>query len=174
MVDIKDAIREPRTVTGTSRPSKPRNTNRRQPSADPEPQPLNRSQAVQGIFQSIAFPLVFVYPADAAAIAMHAEPIGDAMAETAANDPKFAAILDRILKVGPYGALFAAVSPLALQLFANHGYIPQGFLGTIPKDELAASVQVPEMPEEEATPEDDGARPYAATTTAPFAAQGVG
>jgi hypothetical protein len=168
MVEIRDAVRSADKRPPT-RATKPPGTARRQPSADPEPQPQNRSQAVQGIFQSIAFPLVFVYPADAAAIAMHAEPIGDAMAETAANDPKFAAILDRILKVGPYGALFAAVSPLALQLFANHGYIPEGFLGTIPKAELEASVQVPEMSEN-----GDRETPLATTQTVPFAAQDIG
>jgi hypothetical protein len=113
------------------------------PKPEPEPQPLNRQQGVLGLFQGIAMPLAFAAPADAAAIVIHAEPISHAAAEAAANDPRFAALLDRVLALGPYGALLGAVMPLALQLLANHGYVPENFvkpLGLSTKDELMTAM----------------------------------
>lgn len=61
---------------------------------------------------------------DAAAITLHAPAVADAVAATAEQDDRIAAVLDRVLAVGPYGALLGAVVPLALQLAANHGVIP--------------------------------------------------
>lgn len=140
MIDIKEA----RTADAKPKPPraapKPRSTRIRQPRPDPEPQPQNRSQAIQGLFGAIAMPLMVVAPADAAAIALHAEPIGEAVAEVSANDPRFAAIIDRLVHAGPYAALLSAVAPLALQLAANHGYAPVGLLGTMGKEQLIAAV----------------------------------
>lgn len=61
---------------------------------------------------------------DAAAIGLHAPALADAVAATAAHDDRLAAVLDRVLAVGPYGALLGALLPLGLQLAANHGAIP--------------------------------------------------
>jgi hypothetical protein len=61
---------------------------------------------------------------DAAAIACHAEPLADALQQTAEQVPQFAALLDKVLTVGPYGALLAATMPIAVQLLANHGIVP--------------------------------------------------
>lgn len=83
-----------------------------------------------GIAQVVAAPLMIAglkspaLAADAAALTLHAEPIAQAMQATAEQVPAFAAVLDKVLTVGPYGALLAAVMPLAVQVMANHGLLP--------------------------------------------------
>jgi hypothetical protein len=62
--------------------------------------------------------------ADGMAIAMHAATLAEAVNATAQAQPEVARALDRVMKAGPYGALIAAVVPLALQLAANHKMIP--------------------------------------------------
>jgi hypothetical protein len=84
-----------------------------------------------------------VFAADAAAITVHALPIASALDDLAHEDAAVAAVLERVLQVGPYGALLAAVAPLVLQVLANHEAIPPGTLGTIPPDQLIRSF-VPE------------------------------
>jgi hypothetical protein len=79
-----------------------------------------------------------VLAADAAAISVHAPPIASALNDLAHERPEVAAVLDRILQVGPYGIVIAAVAPLALQILCNHGGIPPGALGTTPPDKLLA------------------------------------
>lgn len=85
---------------------------------------------IVGIAQLVAAPLMVAglknpaLRADAAAIVHHAVPIADAMQETAEQIPGFAAALDKLLSVGPYGALLAAAMPLAVQVAANHGFLP--------------------------------------------------
>ena len=68
--------------------------------------------------------------ADGAVIADATPTIATALNEIAQQRPEFAAALDRILQVGPYGALLTAVMPLAFQLMANHNVIPAGMMGT--------------------------------------------
>jgi hypothetical protein len=103
------------------------------------------------------------FAADAAAITVHAPPIAGALDDLAQEDPAAAAVLDRILQVGPYGALLAAVAPLVLQVLANHSAIPPGTLGTIPPPQLIASFIPPEVREQmerdAATVSNDGGRP---------------
>jgi len=84
-----------------------------------------------------------VFAADAAAITVHAPNIASALNDLAHERPEIAAILERVLQVGPYGVLIASVAPLALQILANHGALPEGALGTIPQKQLIASF-VPE------------------------------
>jgi hypothetical protein len=86
-----------------------------------------------------------VYAADAAAITVHAPAIAGALDDLAHEDPAAAAVLERVLQVGPYGALLAAVAPLVLQVLANHEAIPAGSLGTIPPTELIRSFVPPEV-----------------------------
>lgn len=76
--------------------------------------------------------------ADAAAFALHTGPISQAVGQTAQEQASVAALLDRIITIGPYGALIATVSPLVLQVLCNHGVIPAGAAGTIPPDQLVA------------------------------------
>lgn len=67
--------------------------------------------------------------ADSEAIAQHAPAIADAIDQLATNDARVAKALDTIMRVGPYGALIAAVTPLALAILTNHGVIPAFDLG---------------------------------------------
>jgi hypothetical protein len=126
---IKTPPKRPRVTTSTGSP-------RRSAGPDPEPQPLNREQSVLGIFQMLAAGMSLVSPVDAATLVVHSPPIASAVAETAANDPKFAALLDKILHVGPYGALLGAIMPMALQLAVNHGLMQPGVMGTMPPEKI--------------------------------------
>jgi hypothetical protein len=86
-----------------------------------------------------------VYAADAAAITIHAPPIAGALDDLAHEDPAAAAVLDRVLQVGPYGALLATIAPLVLQVLANHEAIPPGTLGTRTPQDLINSFVPPEV-----------------------------
>lgn len=85
--------------------------------------------AVAGPLQMLATSLAItgaaqkspVLVADAHAIGKHAPVIAKALAEIADQDPRVAAVLERLAQVGPWGALVGALVPLALQLAANHG-----------------------------------------------------
>lgn len=99
-----------------------------------------------------------VFAADAAAITVHAPPIAGALDDLAHEDPAAAAVLERVLQVGPYGAVLAAVAPLVLQLLANHDAIPAGALGTIPPRELIRSFVPPEVREQMAAAEEAAAQ----------------
>lgn len=94
---------------------------------------------IEGIGQLAAGALFFVAPADAAAVGFHTPPIAAALNDLAQQDPRVAAVLDRILAVGPYGALLAAVMPLVLQILTNHGKVPAGMLGTLEPDQLVGA-----------------------------------
>lgn len=78
---------------------------------------------------------------DAAALALHTPPIADAVHHLALDDPRIAAILERVMQVGPYGALVAAVSPLLLQVLCNHGWVkPNPTMGTLTPKELIDAI----------------------------------
>jgi hypothetical protein len=74
--------------------------------------------------------------ADAATVTIYGPGIAEALNELAKERPEVAAVLDRVLSVGPYGMLIAAVMPLVLQVLANHGVLPSGLMGTVPKEAL--------------------------------------
>ncbi|HWW95507.1 MAG TPA: hypothetical protein VN375_19210 [Vicinamibacteria bacterium] len=93
-------------------------------------------KGIEGIGQLVAGGLMFVAPADAAAVGFHTPPIAEALNDLAQEDPRFAAMLDKLMKVGPYSALLAAVAPLMLQILCNHGKMPAGILGTVPPEHL--------------------------------------
>jgi hypothetical protein len=81
---------------------------------------------------------------DAAALALHTAPIADAIHHLALDDPRIAQILDRVMQVGPYGALVAAVSPLLVQVLCNHGVIrPNPTVGALTPEELLTAIGVP-------------------------------
>lgn len=77
--------------------------------------------------------------ADAVALAIHTGPISEAVGQLARDQAAVAAVLDKLMAVGPYGALIAAVSPLVLQVMCNHGIIPAGTAGAVAPDQLVAS-----------------------------------
>lgn len=89
---------------------------------------LNLPAAVLGIVGSQGEK--YEYLADAAVISHHTPTIAAALNDLAQDRPEIAAALDRVLKVGPYGVLFASVMPMALQIMANHRVIPAGMMGT--------------------------------------------
>jgi hypothetical protein len=78
---------------------------------------------------------------DGAALSMHAPGIAEALNDLANDNPAVAAALDRILSVGPYGAIIGACLPLAFQIAANHKKIPDAMAkscGALPADEFRA------------------------------------
>lgn len=86
--------------------------------------------------------------ADAAAITLHADELATAAQTTAHQDPRFAAILDRTMSVGPYGALFAALGVLGMQVAANHRLIPAApALGILEPDTLVTEQATAQMRE---------------------------
>lgn len=74
--------------------------------------------------------------ADAAVIEQSAPDIAEAVSDLANERPEVAAVLDRILKAGPYGALLAAVIPMTVQILANHKVIPARAMGTRTVNEI--------------------------------------
>lgn len=85
---------------------------------------------VMGLLQVVSMPLMVAGAkndallADAATISIHGPVIATALADLAAERPEVAAVLDRVMSAGPYGALIAAVVPLAVQIAANHRAVP--------------------------------------------------
>lgn len=79
--------------------------------------------------------------ADAATLTIHSPNVAESLNELAKERPEVAAVLDRILSVGPYGLVIAAVAPMALQILANHDVVPSGVMGTVPKEALLQHMQ---------------------------------
>lgn len=77
--------------------------------------------------------------ADGVLIVQHAANLGAALDTVAKNDPRVARALERMLTVGTYGALVAAVTPLAIGIAANHRMIPPEFAAQL-------GVEVPDIP----------------------------
>lgn len=60
------------------------------------------------------------FKADAITLASSADDLAQACADTARADARFAAVLDRVCAVGPYGALLTAVLGVGTQIARNH------------------------------------------------------
>lgn len=111
-------------------------------------------RGVLGLIQIPAFALGVaarvrpVFGLDATALTLHAPGVAAAVAQTAMDDERIAQLLDRVLAVGPYGALLGALVPLALQVACNHGAMsPQPELGVLaPADLLRAAGVDPGQP----------------------------
>jgi len=73
--------------------------------------------------------------ADAIAIVSNAEDLADACVSVAEQDPKFAAVLDKVCATGPYGALIGAVFAVGSQVMRNHRP-DQKIPGTVHPSEL--------------------------------------
>lgn len=131
----------PRRKPGPRKGSPQRGGRARKPAA-PDYRP-----GILGMFQLVALPLSFTAPVDAASVSLHAPAIAEAINELAKERPEVAAALDRVLQVGPYGALIAAVLPLGVQLAHNHGLLPESAavqLGAHPRREILASLGIDE------------------------------
>jgi hypothetical protein len=87
-----------------------------------------RSRGVKGIAQITAGITLLLgkatgkdaFKADAVTIASAADDAAAACVETAHADPKFAAALDRVCAVGPYGAMITVAVGVGSQLARNH------------------------------------------------------
>jgi hypothetical protein len=107
--------------------------------------PTDYRTPLLGLFQIPAGALAIagmqrpVFAADAAAITIHAPNIAEALDQLAQERPEIAAVLDRVLQVGPYGVLIAATVPMVLQILANHAVVPAGVMGTVPPETLVAN-----------------------------------
>lgn len=89
---------------------------------------VNYAEGIAGIFQMASVGLLVAAGdhnkpllADSKAVAEHGGNIAVALDALANEKPEVAAVLDKILAVGPYGVVIGAVVPLALQLASNHG-----------------------------------------------------
>jgi len=112
---------------------------------------------LNGVFQLIATPLAFTQPLDAVAVANHGPNIAEALNDLAQERPEVAAVLQRILAVGPYGAVIAATLPLVVQLLHNHDVLPAEpaeRLGATRKSALQEMLGIVPKPDPENTPAD--------------------
>ena len=91
---------------------------------------------VSGLMQIASAGLAMANPVDGFCVAQHTPPIASAVADLAVERPEVAAALDKVLAVGPYGALIGAVLPLVVQIAHNHNRVPEQMakaLGATPK-----------------------------------------
>ena len=102
----------------------------------------DRREALTGFGQLAQAPLIgFRLFADAGAVAMHVPNIAREIALLAETQEQVAALVDPLIKVGPYFGLVTAVLPLLLQVGVNHGRVPAGAMGTVPAVTLSAQVE---------------------------------
>lgn len=122
------------TRTGTARPA----------AASKRPAGPDYAAAIAGVGQVVAGGLALAgLPLDAWAVSTHTPPIAQALHDLAAVQPAVAAVLDKVLAVGPYGAVIAAGLPLVVQLLTNHKMIPAAAaesLGAVPREYLEAKL----------------------------------
>ena len=126
---------------GPSAPKPPRKTRPR--AAEPD-----YRAGVAGLLQIPSFLLAALgrknpaFSLDAATITLHTPNMAEAIHQTALQDDRVAAVLDKVLQVGPYGALLGALMPVALQIATNHGKMPPSpELGTLSSDQLLGALQ---------------------------------
>ena len=95
---------------------------------------ISMPAAILGVVgsQTNNIPLV----ADAAVINHYAPKVAEAVNDLAQERPEVAAVLDRVLKAGPYAALMGAIVPMAIQILANHKVIPAGIAGTMTAEQV--------------------------------------
>lgn len=133
----------PRAATSPRRPKKAN------PRAGNRPKAPDFRPGLNGMFQLAAAPLAFAQPLDALAVAQHGPNIAEALNDLAQERPEVAMVLQRILAVGPYGAVIAAVVPLVVQVLHNHDVLPaqavQNVPGVTPKEELEAALGIGEV-----------------------------
>lgn len=139
----------PKKAPGRPRTNGPRRTTTRR-----QPQTPNYYQGVKGLFQAAAVPLAFTSPFDAYAITKHHDPIAKACHQLALENAAFAALLDRIMVVGPYSMLVSACLPLVAQVAYNHKLIPEELatgLGAISQAQIIAELTGQSQPSQGAS-----------------------
>jgi hypothetical protein len=134
-----------RTRAGQPKTSAPKRPTRRRVT---DKETKDYEEQILGLFQLPAGALAVagmqnpVYAADARTVTIYAPGIATALNDLAKERPEVAAVLDKVLAVGPYGIVLAAITPMVLQMLTNHGKIPPGTAGTVPPQELIADLLV--------------------------------
>jgi hypothetical protein len=107
-----------------------------------------RTQGIQGTLGLVGGVLMVAsgesvaLQADAITVVQDAEPFGDAVADAAAINPKFAAQIDRLINAGPYAALFAIGIKMTAQIASNHGIAAARMMpGTKTPEDLVSEYQ---------------------------------
>ena len=153
----KRAAGRPRKATRAPRSRKartPRVAGRKATPAAPQPGKARTPRsaapdyagALKGTLQTIGVPLALnpkTLP-DAAALAVHGPALAEAVGELAHEHAAVAAVLDRLMAIGPIGIALGAAVPLFAQVAVNHGVIPLELgrrLGAMDPAELVAAVQ---------------------------------
>lgn len=133
------------TAPRTSSPAAPRPTRRNGTARARAAAPDYRA-GVAGILQIPAFVLASagrlnpVLEYDGIAVATHTPAIAEALHSLAMEEPRVAAVLDKVLSVGPYGALLGALVPLAAQIAVNHKKLPAGTMGAMEPEALKGAL----------------------------------
>lgn len=137
--------RQPGGSAGAPRTTVPRPARRPGARTRPATGSVDYRQGIAGILQIPAFVLVGAgrfNPAleyDGAAIAVHTPSIAEALNQLAQDEPRVAAVLEKVLSVGPYGAILGATLPLVAQILVNHKRVPLeavAALGAVEPDRL--------------------------------------
>jgi len=96
-----------------------------------------------GFGQLAQAPLIgFGLYADAATVGQYAPPLARELAELAGKYEQVAALIDPLIKVGPFTAIIAVALPFIAQLGVNHKRLPAGVMGTVPPGSLAAQMEL--------------------------------
>lgn len=116
-------------------------------SATPRKKKSHGTDYTEGVTQLFAMPAAMLgvigsqtnnlpLVADAAVINHYAPQVASAVNDLAQERPEVAAVLDRVLKAGPYAALIGAVVPMAIQILANHKVVPAGIAGSMTAEQV--------------------------------------
>lgn len=133
-----------RRTSTTTRTRAPQAPSRK--SAGARPKTPDYRAGVTGLLTLVALPLRYSGPAgplDAATVMLMADEFGSACQSTAEQDARFAAVLDRAMSIGPYGAIVGCALRFGAQLAENHRWLPTQVtqaMGAVPRDELAAQL----------------------------------
>lgn len=125
--------------SGPSAPGRAPGTRAAPPAVDYRP-------GIKGLIQLPAAALAFAGPTgqlDSWALTHYGPGIADGLNELAKIRPEVAALLDRVVSMGPYGLVLGPVLMLAVQLLMNHELIPieiGKLAGGKTRDEIAADL----------------------------------
>jgi hypothetical protein len=129
-------------ITNTMGTPPPASASKRTVSAPRKPIKAQREEALNGMGQIAQIPLVTMRMyADVGAMSIHWPNIAKELANLAETQEPIAAVIDPLIKIGPYTALIAAVMPLTMQVLVNHKMAPAGAMGTVPASSLQAQVE---------------------------------
>ena len=119
--------KRPGPPKGSSGPGNTRTRVGAGPRAATKARQVDYRPGILGISQALSLPLSMSEKTlpDAWAIDSYAPGVAEALNQLAEERPEVAAMLDRILAAGPYGALIAALLPMLIQIAYNHGLIPE-------------------------------------------------